>query len=138
LKRASAPPDHDGYVLVVDDDPGSLGVTQTTLAQLGYRTMGASDGESGLRAATEEQPLAVILDLAMPGMNGFEFLELFRRMREHRNVPVLVWTLADLTAEEERCLRASAQGIVKKAPALRVDLTEEIRAFCDAQLAHPH
>src|SRR5262249_21207882 len=70
LRSARVPPDRDGYILVVDDDPGSLGVMQTTLAQLGYRTTCVADGEAGLAAAAHQQPLAVVLDLMMPGMNG--------------------------------------------------------------------
>jgi DNA-binding response OmpR family regulator len=135
LRRAGVAPDRDGYILVVDDDPGSLGVMQSTLAQLGYRTSCVTEGEAGLSAAEAAEPLAVILDLMMPGMNGFEFLERFRRHAGRRDVPVLIWTLKDLTHEEEELLRASAQSVVKKTPDTE-GLAAEIRALCEAREHH--
>jgi signal transduction histidine kinase/DNA-binding response OmpR family regulator len=114
LTRAGVPPNKPGTILVVDDDPGSLKLVATTLKQLGYQTRCERDGEAALRALREELPSAVILDLVMPGMNGFEFLEHLRREPAGRRVPVIVWTVKDLTEEERAFLRRSAQAIVNK------------------------
>jgi DNA-binding response OmpR family regulator len=114
LTRAGVPPHRLGTVLVVDDDPGALKLVAATLKQLGYETRGERDGAAALRAFREKPPSAVILDLIMPGMNGFEFLEHIRAEPAGRRVPVIVWTVKDLTAEERTFLRASAQAVVSK------------------------
>jgi DNA-binding response OmpR family regulator len=101
-------------VLVVDDDPGSLKLVSTTLKQLGYETRCEHDGAAALRAVRETPPSAVILDLVMPGMNGFEFLERLRDEPAGRRVPVIVWTMKDLTSEERVFLRSAAQAVVSK------------------------
>ena len=61
----------------------------------------------------QHQPAAVVLDLLMPEMDGFEFLRIFRRTRAGRRTPVIVWTVEDLTAEEVPALLAALR------PALR-------------------
>jgi signal transduction histidine kinase/CheY-like chemotaxis protein/HAMP domain-containing protein len=114
LTRAGVPPNRPGPVLVVDDDPGSLKLVAATLKQLGYETRCEREGAAALRAFRETPPSAVILDLLMPGMNGFEFLELLRREPAGRRVPVIVWTVKDLTPEERTFLRSSAQAVVSK------------------------
>ena len=101
-------------MLLIDDDPGSLKLVATTLNQLGYVVRCEHDGAAGLRAVHEVLPSAIILDLMMPGMNGFEFLEHLRRDPIARRVPVIVWTVKDLTPEERAFLRASAQAVVSK------------------------
>jgi signal transduction histidine kinase/CheY-like chemotaxis protein/HAMP domain-containing protein len=114
LKRSGVPLHLPGGILVIDDDPTSLKLVSTTLRQLGYQTRLEQDGAAALRAIRESVPAAVILDLMMPGMNGFEFLEQLRREPAGRNVPVIVWTVKDLTPEEQTFLRSSAQAIVGK------------------------
>jgi signal transduction histidine kinase/CheY-like chemotaxis protein/HAMP domain-containing protein len=114
LIRAGVAPHRPGTVLVVDDDPGSLKLVSATLKQLGYETRGEPDGAAGLRAFRERPPTAVILDLMMPGMDGFEFLERVRREPGGQGVPVIVWTVKDLTPEERTFLRSSAQAVVSK------------------------
>jgi PleD family two-component response regulator len=69
-------------------------------------------------------------------MNGFEFLAHFRSARENHDVPVLIWTIKDLTADEGRSIDASTHGIVKKEVAWKTQVVDEIRALCDA-LPHP-
>jgi DNA-binding response OmpR family regulator len=92
----------------------ALKLVATTLKQLGYRTRCESDGAAALRSLQEEVPIAVILDLIMPGMNGFEFLERLRREPAGRQVPAIVWTVKDLTQQERDLLRSSAQAVVSK------------------------
>jgi signal transduction histidine kinase/DNA-binding response OmpR family regulator len=101
-------------VLVVDDDPASLKVMAATLGRLGYLAVCEQDPVRGLRAATEEPPSAIVLDLIMPGMTGFEFLDKFRTTASARSVPVIVWTSKDLSNEEMTQLRRSAHAVVSK------------------------
>jgi signal transduction histidine kinase/DNA-binding response OmpR family regulator len=132
LQRAGVPPGPTARILVVDDDPNALKIMDASLSGLGYQSICAANGAEGLKAAEENRPGAVILDLLMPGMDGFEFLERFRQTAEGRQAPVIVWTNKDLTGADRSRLRESAQGIVLKgedgvAPLLR-ELQMHLRA----------
>jgi DNA-binding response OmpR family regulator len=84
------------------------------LRQLGYRAVCRQDASSALKAAAKEKPAAVVLDLVMPEMNGFEFLRHFRKTRQGRRTPVIVWTSKDLTEAERSALRSAASAVTKK------------------------
>src|SRR6185369_16592190 len=95
LLRAGVVPGVPGSVLVVDDDHASLKLMSMTLTQLGYRAACAADGEVALQAISSALPIAIVLDLMMPRMDGFEFLERLRAAPERRRIPVIVWTVKD-------------------------------------------
>jgi CheY-like chemotaxis protein len=103
-----------GDVMVIDDDEQALKLMQSTLHQLGYVTRCERDGEAALKAVRTSPPSAIVLDLLMPGMSGFEFLDRLRRDPEVRRVPVIVWTGKDLSLDERAMLRASASAVVAK------------------------
>jgi len=73
--------------------------------------------------------MAVVLDLMMPGVDGFEFLDRFRRLPDGRSTPVIVWTSKDVTADERARLRASAQAVVLKGRGQGPTLLEELQAL---------
>ncbi|HWB99458.1 MAG TPA: response regulator, partial [Bryobacteraceae bacterium] len=114
LERAGAPPYGSKAVLVVDDDPNTLKLMQATLNGFGYHPLCASNGHDGLKLAGSEYPAAIILDLMMPVMNGFQFLEQFRHNPSATRTPVIVWTNKDLTLEEYAQLEGLAQNVVLK------------------------
>jgi CheY-like chemotaxis protein len=128
LNRVGVPRDGSQPILVVDDDPHALKLAHTVLEDFGYRSICRSDSESGLRAALEEKPAAIVLDLLMPGMDGFEFLKRFRSSPEGRGVPVIVWSVADLTKAERERVMTLAQGVVPKGQGGQI-LLDELRAF---------
>lgn len=114
-------------ILVVDDDRAALKLATETLRQLGYRAVCRQNAASALKAANKERPAAVVLDLVMPEMNGFEFLKRFRRGHRGRTTPVIVWTGKDLTDAERAELRASASAVARKDRQAR-ELVHEIRS----------
>jgi PAS domain S-box-containing protein len=114
LGRAGVPPRPGACVMVIDDDAASLKLMAATLDALHYRPRCYATAELALAAIPHDAPQAVIVDLMMPGMDGFEFLTRFRGMREHRDVPVLVWTVKDLTQSELARIHASAASVVAK------------------------
>jgi len=87
---------------------------EAALTELGYRPICMPDGESGLRAATKERPAAVVLDLRMPGMSGLEFLDRFRHTDTGSHTPVIVWTRAYLTSQDQSRLKEEAPLVVLK------------------------
>jgi PAS domain S-box-containing protein len=129
LCAAGVRPREPGDVMVVDDDPDSLLLMSAALNQVGYRAVCYSDGETGLRAAAQAPPAAVVLDLLMPGIDGFQFLERLRAQPATQKTPVLVWTSKDLTAEDRARLKRSAHGVVPKGQAGAQALLEDLRRF---------
>jgi CheY-like chemotaxis protein len=127
LERVGLTVSAPGYVLVVDDDASSLDLMKATLERLGYRALCKPDARAALRAALDVPPLAVFLDLLMPSMSGFEFLDEFRRDVRNRAVPVIIWTAKDLGAGERAELREKAQVVVAKSGGGVEGLLHELR-----------
>jgi PAS domain S-box-containing protein len=114
LKRCGVDPDIARPILVVDDDPSALKLADTTLRHLGYHPLCQQDAKLALELASRERPAAIVLDLVMPEISGFEFLTEFRKTEQGHQIPVIVWTGKDLTAEERQILRSEAASIVGK------------------------
>jgi PAS domain S-box-containing protein len=101
-------------ILVVDDDPHTLKMAQAALQAGGYDAECHASAQTGLQAAAAAKFNAVVLDLVMPGIDGFEFLARFREMSPCKKTPVVVWTSKDITVEDRERLRNSAQSIAPK------------------------
>jgi PAS domain S-box-containing protein len=132
LARAGIRPEQPGSVMVVDDDEGSLKLMAVALTQLGFRAVGMNSAEEALRATGIAPPSAIVLDLLMPGMDGFEFLELLREAPATRRTPVLIWTVKDLNAQEQARLSRSVQTIVRKGHGGIPALLDDLRRFLPA------
>jgi PAS domain S-box-containing protein len=128
LSRARVVPPGIGPVLVVEDDESSAKLMITSLEQLGFRAVVARDGEQALDRARAERPAAVVLDLMMPNLDGFGFLQRFRMEAAWARIPVLVWTVKDLSADEHRELLRSASAVLPKNGTGARALVETIRA----------
>jgi putative two-component system response regulator len=81
-----------GSVLAVDDDPGALQAIAGALGTLGYDVWQAVDGESALVLADEQQPDVILLDVNMPGMDGFEVCQQLKRRPDTQLIPVVFLT----------------------------------------------
>lgn len=127
LKRAHIVPPGMGPILLVDDDSKLLKIMADKLTDLGYRPVVKFNGAEALEAIKKETPAAIILDLLMPGMSGFEFIDKFRKSSMALDVPIIVWTAKDLTMQERAQLRDSAKAVVLKTHGGTVALVEELR-----------
>ncbi len=105
-----------GAVLVVDDNPDARAVLRTMLVSLGRQVLEAADGASALVLLARHRPALMLLDLMMPGMDGFAVLEQMRTMPEVAEVPVVVVSAKDLTAEEQTWLASRVRHYVPKSP----------------------
>lgn len=111
-------------VLVVDDDPDILTVLQATLDAEGFEAVVARDALSGLRAAYQEHPDAILLDIMMPDMDGFEAC---RRLRELTDVPIIFVTAKGSIDDIVKGLSLGADDYVVK-PFERSELVSRLTA----------
>jgi signal transduction histidine kinase/DNA-binding response OmpR family regulator len=88
-------PDAERTVLVIDDDPNALDLLGRTLQGAGVRVVTASDGREALRLARSLLPVAITLDVMMPGMDGWEVLRELKADPETRDIPVIMVTMTD-------------------------------------------
>jgi signal transduction histidine kinase/DNA-binding response OmpR family regulator len=110
-------------VLVIDDDPDDLRLIGKFLNQNGrYKPVLAEGGEQGWEAINARTPHAVILDLFMPKMNGFNILEKMRSTDSLRDIPVIIVTGGDLTAEQLEQLNNFGKNLLKKGSLNEEDL----------------
>ena len=105
---------HGRRVLLVDDDPEIQALLKSGLAVDNLDVHCVSNGEKVLRFLERDTPAAVLLDLRMPVMDGFEFLDRMRESRYHKGLPVIAITAKRLTPEEEARLEDKASAVVIK------------------------
>ena len=103
LRKRVRPP----RVLLVDDDAAIRTLCSLNLRALGIDVIEAEDGSQGLQLARRERPDLVLLDVSMPGLDGFEVGALVRRHRKTRNIPLMF-----LSGEAENDARARELGAI--------------------------
>ena len=101
-------------VLVVDDEPDITALVAYHLARAGYRVSTAANGPDALRAAREERPDVVVLDLMLPGASGYEVLQELRRLDDTRQVGVILLTSRRDEADRIRGLSLGADDYLTK------------------------
>ena len=98
-------------VLIVDDDENTRDLLNKILKNEGYMSIDAKNGEDALERV-KEKPDLIVLDLDMPRMDGFEFIE--KTQEDGIKIPIVVFSGKDITAVEEKMLSKFTEGIVKK------------------------
>jgi PAS domain S-box-containing protein len=101
-------------ILVIDDHRETVDLLADTLQRRGFRALRAYDGIDGIRLATEQLPDAVVLDLVMPGLSGFEVARRLKEQEATRGIPVMVFTFKELAADERSSLSGQVRRIVSK------------------------
>jgi signal transduction histidine kinase/DNA-binding response OmpR family regulator len=124
----------DRPVLVIDDDPAIRAFLRRVLEGEGYTVDEAGNGVEGLQRVSAQVPGAILLDLMMPQMDGFEFLGALHADAAWREIPVIVITAKDLTPEERERLNGSVVRIVQKGTYAERELLNEVRALLAASL----
>ena len=115
-------------ILVVEDDLPTLETLCRSLASMGYTAHAALNGRSGLDwLANYPTPDLILLDLMMPEMDGFEFLRELRKRPAFADVPVIVVTAKELTAEDIRILSGQTERIIAKDQAYLTELAAAVR-----------
>jgi DNA-binding response OmpR family regulator len=98
-------------ILVVDDEPKYVWAIRANLEARGYEVLMAGDGQTAVELAAEEEPDLILLDIRMPGLNGYETCG---RIREFSVVPIIMLTAVAETADKVRGLDAGADDYVTK------------------------
>lgn len=111
---------HKGLALIVDDELANRVLLQRFLAQEGFETIPAEDGEQAVDAFREYQPDIVFMDVMMEGMGGMEATRVIKTMSGDRFVPVLFLTALNDTESLESCIAAGGDDFITKPINLRV------------------
>src|SRR5437879_2730589 len=119
-------------VLLVEDDKPLREILKRTLEKEGCTVVEADNGQMALERVVERRPGLVQLDLMMPQMDGFQFVEELRKRQEWRRIPVVVITAKDLTEEDHRRLSGGVEQIVQKGAQSRQELLRELRELVAA------
>ena len=120
-------------ILVVEDNPLNLKLVRDVLQFAGYDVVEAQSGEDGLRAAQQDPPDLVLMDLQLPGIDGTETLRRLRESSLGRDVPVVAVTAFAMAEDRERACMAGFDGFIEKPISAR-DLPAMIEAFLERRV----
>ena len=118
--------DDDAAILLVDDDPKTLELLEQTLRSAGYETQSVQSGARALEVLSSKLVSAVLLDLLMPGMDGFEVIRHVREQETLKDLPILVMTAKTLAQEEIALLSRETQAQFQKNGSWRQQLIVEV------------
>ncbi|MDP6852361.1 MAG: response regulator [Candidatus Marinimicrobia bacterium] len=114
------------HILVVDDDSTTRIILKKMLLKDGWEVDEASNGEEAFEKVQINKPELILLDLLMPVMDGFEFLKLMKANEKYDNVPVIVITSKDLTADDYSFLTANVDKVIQKGDYTRKQIVDKI------------
>jgi signal transduction histidine kinase/CheY-like chemotaxis protein len=127
MARFRMPGERRGNVMVIDDEEASLDLMRATLRSIDIDAVCFQDGRVALQEIDRHRPDAIVLDLMMPGFDGFQVLDALQRLPAWREVPVFIWTSMLLTDEEYATLARSARAILIKGGGAMETLLESVR-----------
>ena len=105
---------NDALVLIVDDDPIHLEIVSAILNTAGYRVKTASDGRAAVTAAVESSPDLILLDINIPGLNGYEVCHLLKASEQTRDIPVIFISALDKTLDKARAFSIGGANYMTK------------------------
>lgn len=115
-------------VLIVDDDPTNRSILRRTLVNAGLTVREASNGIEAIEQLRIEAPSVVLLDMMMPEMDGFEFMERLQREPHWQDIQVIIVSAADLSQSEVDWLNKRAMNILQKGTYSRRQLVESVKS----------
>jgi signal transduction histidine kinase/CheY-like chemotaxis protein len=127
VTRCVAPPGNGRTVVVIDDDAVDLDLVEAALVPQGWSVVRAQGGEEGVEAVRRERPSVVLLDLLMPGIDGFEVVERLRGDPLVADVPIVVLTSKDMTAADHERLSGRISLLAQKGTFRQDQLADVVR-----------
>ena len=110
-------------ILYIEDDPANRILVRRVMEAQGYRVLEAENGMQGLEIAQMEQFGAILVDIHMPEMDGFEVMARLKAMPQTASVPIIALTAMVMKGDRERTLEAGCSGYIQKP--IDVDLLPE-------------
>ena len=127
VTRCVTPPGDGRTVVAIDDEPVDLDLIEAALAPQGWSVVRAEGGEAGVEAVRRERPAVVLLDLLMPGVDGFEVVERVRADPDVAGVPIVVFTSKDMTAADHERLSGRISLLAQKGTFRQDQLANVVR-----------
>jgi signal transduction histidine kinase/DNA-binding response OmpR family regulator len=127
-------PANQQKVLVVEDDAPTREMLRRTLVKDHWEVVEAENGRVALEKLNGLVPALILLDLMMPEMDGFEFMEELRKRADCRQVPVVVITAKDITEQDRQRLNGQVARVMQKGSFQMEDLVREVRAVSDVHI----
>ncbi|WP_316840925.1 response regulator [Pedobacter gandavensis] len=119
----------ENKILIVDDDNRNIFALSAVLKSKGFQCLSAIGGEEGLDLLKREKGIAVVLmDMMMPGMDGYQAMAQMSAHPELKEIPVIAVTAQAMLGDRERCLDAGAVGYVSK-PINVDELTDLLKLY---------
>ena len=125
-KVIDMPTKHTATVLLVDDEPSNLRLLQSLVKADGYESLCAKDGAQALMLAKQQQPDLILLDIMMPGMDGFEVARQLKADAGTRNIPIIMVTAMDDRSSRMKALQMGAEEFLTK-PVDRAELSIRVK-----------
>jgi CheY-like chemotaxis protein len=125
-RHVPAPADEDSSILLVDDDPKALELMEGALRSAGYDVQSVRSGARALEVLANKVVGAILLDLLMPGMDGFQVIRHVRLEPALRDLPILVMTAKNLSRGEIALLNRETQGLLQKDGSWKQQLITEV------------
>ncbi len=116
-------------VLIVEDDEQARDMLRRAMTKEGWQVIEAENGRKALERLNGLVPALILLDLMMPEMDGFEFMQRLRQRPDCRRVPVVVITAKDITEEDRRRLNGTVARILRKSNLSMKELVAEVQAL---------
>jgi twitching motility two-component system response regulator PilH len=101
-------------ILIVDDSPTEMHVLKTMLEKNGYQTLSANNAEEGIAKSKSEKPDLILMDVVMPGTNGFQATRQITKDPETASIPVIIVTTKDQETDKVWGLRQGAKDYLTK------------------------
>jgi CheY-like chemotaxis protein len=124
-------------VLVVEDDESARDVLRRVVTRHGCSVVEAENGRAALELIERHRPNLILLDLMMPEMDGFQFLDELRRSRAWASIPVIVLTAKDLTPQDHVRLSGNVERILAKGAYTRDEMLAELHRLVVEYMARP-
>jgi len=113
-------------ILIVDDSPTDVRVLSVMLERAGFQTMSAATAEEGVARARSERPDLILMDVIMPGTNGFQATRILSRDPDTSSIPVIIVTTKSMETDRIWGMRQGAKDFLTKPPNER-DLVQRIQ-----------
>jgi len=117
IERRSVARPQNGYditILIVDDSKTVVFAIEKLLTTAGFKTLTANNGSDGIELAKKEKPDLILMDVVMPGINGFQATRILRSAEESKNIPIVIISGNQMQTEKVWGERLGANGFLPK------------------------